>query len=83
MRGEEKPYIIVTVYFDRRLRGGIGKEKDRFKYGKNQNKDMPVISVGIPEELKKEIEEFMREEGPEESAVLRNCLLYTSPSPRD
>ena len=30
---------------------------------KNQSKDMPVISVGIPEELKKEIEEFMREEG--------------------
>ncbi len=35
---------------------------------------MPVISVGIPEELKKEIEEFMREEGPEESAVLRKLL---------
>jgi len=35
---------------------------------------MPVISVGIPEELKKEIEEFMREEGLEESAVLRKLL---------
>ena len=35
VRGEEKPYIIVTVYFDRRLRRRywIGKEKDRFKYG--------------------------------------------------
>jgi len=41
---------------------------------KNQSKDMPVISVGIPEELKKEIEEFMREEGLEESAVLRKLL---------
>ena len=41
---------------------------------KNQNKDMPVISVGIPEELKKEIEEFMREEGLEESEVLRKLL---------
>jgi len=35
---------------------------------------MPVISVGIPEDLKKEIEEFMREEGLEESAVLRKLL---------
>lgn len=35
---------------------------------------MPVISVGIPEALKKEIKEFMREEGLEESAVLRKLL---------
>ncbi len=36
---------------------------------------MPEISVGIPEELKKELEELTKEEGLEESVALRKLLI--------
>jgi len=75
VRGKEKPYIVVTVYFDRRLRKKVlERRKIDLNMEKNQSKDMPVISIVIPEDLKKEIEEFVREDGLEESAVLRKLL---------
>ena len=65
--------IYVVGNLNRYGRGGISKEKAKFK-GPQQHEDVGVDAITIAESLK---------ENGYITAHIGNCLLYTSPSPRD